>query len=108
MAALRGGGSLLEGLGRLAGGLAVLPGVAFHPAGGVDELLLAGEEGMAARADFETQLLALGGPRSPVGTARAVNVYRYVLRMDSRFHHALRFRRPDRSWPPDGPTQKGI
>src|SRR5439155_22364408 len=45
--------------------LAVLARVALDPAGGVDELLLPGEERMAVGADLETQLLALRRPRGP-------------------------------------------
>src|SRR5271169_5899958 len=45
-------------------GVGVLLGEALDTAGGVNQLLLAGEEGMAARADFDVQLFALDGRTS--------------------------------------------
>src|SRR5712691_456893 len=70
--------------------LAVLARVALHPAGGVDELLLPGEEGMAIGADLETQLLALRRPRGPSRPAGAMDVDDLVLGMDSWLHGAPR------------------
>src|SRR5881394_569262 len=51
-------------------------------AGGVDQPLLAREERVAVRADLETQLLALGGPRRPGRAAGAVDVHVDVIGMD--------------------------
>src|SRR5574342_887506 len=58
---------------------------AVDAAGRVDELLLAGEEGVATRAyvDPELFLRRAGLPRR---TARAVNVDLLVLRMNLWFH----------------------
>ena len=42
-------------------GIGVLFGEAFDAAGGVNQLLLAGKEGVAARADFDVQFVALDG-----------------------------------------------
>src|SRR5262245_3020800 len=78
---------------RLGGGLllvlAELPVEALDAAGRVDELLLAGEEGVAAGADLQTQVLALRGPRGPGGAAGAMHVDDLVLGMDPRLHREL-------------------
>src|SRR5262245_65331446 len=75
---------------RLSGGLllvpAELPVEALDAAGRVDELLLAGEEGVAAGADLQAQVLALRGPRGPGGAAGAMHVDDLVVRMDPWLH----------------------
>ena len=45
----------------LGGGIGVLLGEALDAACGVDQLLLAGEEGMAIGADFDAQHVAFNG-----------------------------------------------
>ena len=61
---------------------------ALDAAGGIDQLLLAGEERMAVRADFYAQRLASEGRArfKLVSTARAMDADRVVIRMDSFFH----------------------
>ena len=54
-------------------------------AGGVNKLLLAGEEGVAVRTYLKTDL-RLRGSRLPRLTARAMNGRGYVLRMDVWLH----------------------
>src|SRR3954470_6364847 len=49
-----------------------------HPAAGVDELLLAGVERVAVRADLDVQL-RLGGAGPELVAARAAHVGLYVL-----------------------------
>jgi hypothetical protein len=51
----------------------------------IDELLLAGEEGVAVRADIELHVL-LGGPDLERFTAGAVNRRHLVVGMDALFH----------------------
>src|SRR5688572_468614 len=60
--------------------LPVLAGVALDAAGGVEEALLAGEERVAAGADLQPQLLALGGAGRPGRPAGAVDVDGDVVR----------------------------
>ena len=57
----RTGFDLLLGGFDFGGGVGVFLGEAFDAACGVNELLLAGEKGVAARADFDIQLVALDG-----------------------------------------------
>src|SRR6266849_2812216 len=45
---------------------------------------------MAVRADLETEVRTLGGPRDPGGAAGAVDVDDFVFGMNSRFHGAPR------------------
>src|SRR5947209_9246605 len=58
---------------------------AFDAAGRVDQLLLAGEERMALRADLDAQLF-LGGAGRPRLAAGAVHLHLMILRMDLCFH----------------------
>jgi len=53
--------ALLLGGGGFGGGVGVLLGETLDAASGVNQLLLAGEEGMAVRADFHAQHVALDG-----------------------------------------------
>src|SRR5581483_11109405 len=64
----------------------VLAGEPLDAAGGVHELLLAREERVAARADLEAQLLALGGAGLPRGAARAVDGDFLVIRVNAWLH----------------------
>ena len=58
------------------GGVGVLFGEAFDAAGGVDELLFAGEEGVAIGADFDVEAVALDGrARLKIVAAGAVDCY---------------------------------
>ena len=71
------------------GGIGVLLGEAFDAAGGVDELLLAGEEGMAAGADFDVQLVALdGGTSGEIVAAGAVHGDLVIVGVNTGFHEA--------------------
>src|SRR5579885_1994912 len=79
-----GGRSLLGGPGLLR--VALLE--AIDATGGVDELLLAGEERMALRADLDAELL-LGRARRPGFTASAVDLNLLILRMDFCFHDGV-------------------
>src|SRR5258708_7461283 len=65
--------------------LGVLLLEAVDAAGRVDQLLLAGEEGMALRADVDAQFL-LRGARGPGLAARAVDRDLLILRMNVWFH----------------------
>jgi hypothetical protein len=64
---------------------AVLAIEALDSSGGIHQLLLSGEERMAVRADFQTDL-GLGGASLPRSTARAVYRCVYVFRMDVSLH----------------------
>src|SRR5204862_1390696 len=77
------GGRLLLGRGR--GGVGVLLLEAIDAALGVDQLLLAGEEGVAVAADVEVQV-AVRGPGLPGGAARAVDLGGGVGGMDVLAH----------------------
>src|SRR6185295_2126233 len=70
-------------------------------AGGVDDVLGAGEEGMAVAADVDAQL-GSGGPHGPLGAARAAMDLGFViLGMDIGLHgFVLLRRRPRRAIAP--------
>jgi len=53
--------ALLLGGGGFGGGVGVLLGETLDATGGVNQLLLAGEEGMAVRADFHAQHVSFNG-----------------------------------------------
>src|SRR5947208_15551467 len=57
----------------------------LDPAAGVDQLLLAGVERMAGRADLDVEL-RLGGARIELVAARASDVREYVLGVDLSLH----------------------
>jgi len=61
---------------------------ALDAAGGIDQLLLASEEGMAIRADFDAKRLARKRRArfKFISTARAMYADGVVIRMDSFFH----------------------
>src|SRR6476469_4461578 len=73
---------------------------AGHAAAAVEDLLLAGVEGMALRADLDVDLSALlGAARGEGGAAAAVHRRLDVVRVNTRFHGFL-FNRGPRVAPP--------
>ncbi len=75
------------------GGVGVLLGEALDAAGGVHEFLLAGEEGVAIRADFDAQHVALDGrARLERMATGAVHGHGMIIGMNTGFHGAA-FRR---------------
>jgi hypothetical protein len=71
------------------GGVGVLFRETFDAAGGVNELLLAGEEGVAIGADFDIQLVALNGRTSgEIVAAGAVHRDGVIIGMNTGFHEA--------------------
>jgi hypothetical protein len=71
------------------GGVGVLLSEALDAAGGVNELLFAGEEGMAVRADFNVQPVALDGRASgEIMAAGAVHRYGVIVGVNTGFHEA--------------------
>ena len=70
-------------------GVGVLLGEAFDAAGGVNQLLLSGEEGVAARTDFDVQLVALDSRASlEVVATGAVHRYDVIVGVNAGFHEA--------------------
>jgi len=70
-------------------GVGVLLGEALDAAGGVNQLLLAGEEGVAIGADFDVQLFALDGRASlEIMAAGAVHRDGVIVGVDTGFHVA--------------------
>src|SRR3984885_10272016 len=62
----------------------------LHATGGIDQLLLAGEKGMATGAYFDANHLSLDGRAGlKRATAGAVHLYGMVIGMDSFFHEKL-------------------
>jgi hypothetical protein len=57
-----------------------------HTTANIDKLLLAGVEGVALRANFNTHLATLGGTRNDGFAASALDNALNVLGMDSVFH----------------------
>src|SRR5258708_27451490 len=83
------GADLLLGGYDFGGGVGVFLGEAFDAAGGVNQLLLAGEEGMAIRADFDVQAVALDGRASrKIVAASAVHRYGVIVGVNTGFHEA--------------------
>ena len=76
---------LRSGLGSL-GRLGVLAAEALDAARGVNQLLLAGEERVAIRADFQVDIALVGGSRSKAVPAGAHDAYLVVSGMDLLFH----------------------
>src|SRR6266404_5190400 len=81
--------ALLLGGGGFGGGVGVLLGEALDATGGVNQLLLAGEEGMAVRADFHAQHVALDG-RASLKRVAASAVHRngMIVGVNTGFHEA--------------------
>src|SRR5436189_6092921 len=73
----------------------------LNPATGVDQLLLAGVERMALRADLDVEL-GLRGAGQELVTARAADMCDHVLGVDIGFHT---FIVAAGSWPP-GPRRR--
>src|SRR5262249_839236 len=80
-----GGGCSAALVGALGGLVAVLAVEALHPAGGVDQLLLAGEEGMACRADLDVDALLRGAGLDDIA-AGADDAALLVARMNAFLH----------------------
>ena len=73
----------------LGGGVGVLLSEALNADGGVNQLLLAGEEGVAAGADFDVQLVSLDGRASlEIMAAGAVHRYGVIVGVNTGFHEA--------------------
>ena len=71
------------------GGVSVFFGEALDTAGGVNELLLASEERVAIRADFDIQLVALDRRTSrEIVAAGAVHRNGMIVGVDTGFHEA--------------------
>src|SRR5271167_2569974 len=67
-------------------GLGVLAAKALHPAGGIHQLLLAGEEGVARRADFYADVALVGRAGHECVAARAMHAHFVVCGMNGCFH----------------------
>src|SRR5262249_29172066 len=79
----------------------------FHAAGRVDQLLLAGEEGVALAADLDPQLL-LGGTGRPGLAAGAVDQDLVQLGVDAGLHGTRHSTDPGPAMqPPPGPPHPG-
>ena len=75
------------------GGVGILLCEALNAACCVDQLLLAGEEGVAVRANFDAQHVALDGrARRKSVAAGAVYGYFVIVGMNTGFHGAPVFR----------------
>src|SRR5260370_15548384 len=76
----------------LGSGVGVLLGEALHAAGGVNQLLFAGEEGMAIRADFYIQPVAPDGRTGgEIVAGGAMHRYGVIVRGNTGFHAAPLF-----------------
>ena len=81
--------NLLLGGGRFGRGVGVFLLETLDAAGGVHEFLLAGEEGMAARTDFDAQHIAPDGRARLEGVAAgAVHRHRMIIGVNTGFHEA--------------------
>lgn len=67
-----------------------------HATAGIDDLLLAGIEGMAVRADFDLQVVTQSGTRLERVAAGTGHHRVFVLRMDIRFHRVTATDAPGR------------
>ncbi len=71
------------------GGVRIFLGEALDAAGGVNQLLLAGEEGVAIRANFNIQPVALDGRTSrEIVAAGAMHGYGVIVGVNAGFHEA--------------------
>jgi hypothetical protein len=59
---------------------------AINASGGIDQLLFAGKEGVASRANFDVQVALLGGAGLECLAASAANGYIDVFWVNSWFH----------------------
>ena len=83
------------------GGVGVLFGEAFDAARGVNQLLFAGEEGMAIGADFDSEHVAFDGRAGgEIVAAGAMDCYGVIIGVNTGFHEApfvrVRSARPPR------------
>jgi len=67
-------------------GFRVFPAEAFDAAGGIEQLLLASEEGMAVRANFYADVALVSRTGNKIVAAGAVHPHLVITRMDCRFH----------------------
>jgi hypothetical protein len=67
-------------------GFRVLPAEALHAAGGIDQLLLAREIGMAVRANFYRDIALVGRAGHKSIAARAMHAYFVISGMNSCLH----------------------
>jgi hypothetical protein len=68
------------------GRLGVLPAETLHTAGGIDQLLLAREIGMAIRTDFDRDITLMGRAGHKSVAARAMHAYFVISGMNSCLH----------------------
>jgi len=80
------GGGCLGGFGLAGVGLGILAAEALDAAGGVDQLLLASEEGVAGGADFHADVALVGGTGHKGVAAGTVHAGFVVSRMDGWLH----------------------
>ena len=74
-------------LGRLRGRvLGILPAEPLDPSGGIHQLLLAGKERMARRADFYADITLMSGAGNKRIAARTMYAHFVISGMNSRFH----------------------
>jgi hypothetical protein len=73
-------------LGLLGSGFLIFTLETIHAAGRIYQLLFSGEEGMAARADFNSDIAFVSGPGFERVAARANHVHLIVGRVNSSFH----------------------
>ena len=66
----------------------VLAAEALDASGGVQKLLLAGEEGVAGGADFHVDIAPVCGPGCECITAGAMHANFVIIGMDSGFHNS--------------------
>ena len=80
------GGGCFGGFGLAGVGLGILAAEALDAAGGVDQLLLAGKEGVAGGADFHADVALVGGTGHKGVAAGTVHAGFVVSRMDGWLH----------------------
>ena len=66
--------------------LRVFAAEALYAAGGVQQLLFAGKEGMAIGADFDVNIALMGGAGGETMSTRALHPYFVVCGMNSCLH----------------------
>src|SRR5271169_3368780 len=66
--------------------LGILAAEALHASSGIHQLLLAGEERMAGRADFYADIAFVGRPRDKRIAARAMHTHFVISGMNGCFH----------------------
>ena len=81
---LRGGGLRLRRL------LPITPIEPVHAAGGIDQFLLAGKEGMTSRTNFDMQISLAGRTGLESLATGAGNGYLLIFRVNSRLHFISR------------------